>query len=129
MSEVYWKDCVAECDMSLQKNWRDDPDNFISIPITSCHRQLRSDLLLAFLYEVGEYNQHHYLADICIPVIDNQLEWVVQLMDAAVKTDAPTVVSTGAQAVWEYVSNAVHAWLIEKEEADAEEARREGGFH
>ena len=125
MSDVYWKDCLAECDSSLQKSWRDDRHNFISVPVTSCHRQLRADLLLAFLYDGNK----SWLSDICIPVIDHQLEWVVQLMDAAVKADAPTAVSVGAQAVWEYVSSAVHLWLIEKEEADAEEARREGGYH
>jgi hypothetical protein len=96
-----WMECI-DCLDSDKKDWR---ENSLSFNPTA---SLRGDIALAF------FKAHElWVSDCALPIYENQLEWIAMMFDSA---DASRINELTANAIWSYISQTAHTWLLECEE-------------
>ena len=99
---LVWQELV-DCLDSDQPDWRERGDNFTPTDT------LQAEIALEFLAQVDGW-----VSDVALPIYDNQLEWVAQMMD---NRNAPEINERTAQSIWRYIAKAAWVWLMEQEEA------------
>lgn len=98
-------DLIAVLDQR-RSNWRDDPA--VLDYVADEDYAFKADLALAFFTDHASW-----MDDVCPAVIDDQLEWIVQVMDNA---NACGVLERTADSIYRYIKKNAYEWLLEEEE-------------
>lgn len=110
----YWLNLMEEA-AKHDPDWRDYPARFLSAkgevgPTEGNLGSLRADLVLEFLKD----GYSDWLSEIAPYCVRSQMEWVMQSMDAAEIDGLPPHVYETARAIWSYLQEQIHQWLLEK---------------
>ena len=99
---LVWQELV-DCLDSDRPDWRENDNAFMPSDT------LQAEIALEFLAQ-----NDGWVADVALPIYDNQLEWVAQMMD---NRSESVINERTAQAIWRYIAKAAWVWLMEQEEA------------
>lgn len=108
----HWLDLVEQI-AEWDPEWRDYPTRLLSAkgevgPPEGNVGSLRADLVLEFLKDGFD----DWLSEIAPYCVRSQMEWVMQMMDTAEIDGLPPVAYETARAIWNYLQEQIHQWLL-----------------
>ena len=108
----HWLDLVEQI-VVIDPEWRDYPTRLLSAmgevgPPEGNVGSLRADWVLEFLKD----GYDDWLSEIAPYCVRSQMEWVMQMMDTAEIDGLPPVAYETARAIWNYLQEQIHQWLL-----------------